>query len=69
MAKKVAANKDPERWYIYLHKETKGVQSSLELPEEKNKDDAYIVYGPYKNSKVIDEWIRIKKENPKEKSN
>jgi len=68
MAKKaVAANKDPERWYIYQHKETKGVQSSLELPEEKNKSDEYIVHGPYKNSKVIDEWIRIKKESQEKK--
>ncbi len=62
---KVKANKekDPERWYIYVNKETKGVQSSLELPEEMNKENKYIVHGPYKNSKVIDEWIRVKKES------
>ena len=63
MAKvKASKEKDPERWYVYVHKETKGVSTSLTLPEEGNKEDKYVIYGPYKNSKVVDEWIRIKKE-------
>lgn len=50
------------RWYIYYHKEKGGLSTSLDAPEIGNKDGAYEVYGPYKNTEIVDKWIEKRKE-------
>lgn len=53
---------NPARWYIYHHKEKGGVSTSLDPPEVGNKEDKYEVWGPFKNTEIVDKWIEKRKE-------
>lgn len=62
----MAVDKSEKRWYIYHHKEKKGLATSLDLPEIVNIEDKYDVWGPFTNSEIVNKWIEKRKELLKE---
>lgn len=58
----MSIDKNPARWYLYYNKEKKGLSSSLDSPDIVNKDNKYEVWGPFRNSEIVDKWVEKKRE-------
>lgn len=58
----MSVDKNPARWYIYRHREKGGLATSLDSPDVVNVEDKYEVWGPFKNSEIVDQWIQKRKD-------
>ena len=56
-----------DRWYLYKHKEGKGLATSLIPPLDNPNAADYDVTGPFGNKEVIDRFMEIHSANCKAK--
>ena len=48
-----------KRWYVYQHKENKGLATSLIPPLDNPNAEQYDITGPYENTEIIDRFMEI----------
>ena len=56
-----------KRWYVYKHKEGKGLATSLLPPLDNPDADQYDVTGPFENTEIVDRFMEIHSANCKAK--